>query len=189
MRRKTSFIRKVDSSEDCPSPEDSIYEAHYFSASNSDESFNRVEQLHMVSLEGADITISNAENHRTIANSVPEVSSDNHFRYGHGTVLETITEQKSNSTMHSLIHSRSANDIRELKVVPFLAHRDSMIVAKSPRRKHSFSLDDLNIISRSYHEACSMIERTARKPILIREIYASPKACYLIFHHSNRMND
>jgi hypothetical protein len=34
-----------------------------------------------------------------------------------------------------------------------------------------------------------MIERTARKPILIREIYASPKACYLIFHHSNGMND
>jgi hypothetical protein len=43
VRRKSSFILRGDSSEDFPSPHDSIFEAYSFSAANSDESSHKVE--------------------------------------------------------------------------------------------------------------------------------------------------
>ena len=178
IRRKSSFVRRVDSSEDCPSPHDSIYEAFYFSANNSDESGNRVESWPMVTLQDAS-SLERSRDHRVDENSRGIGASTNtssiddiEFRYGRGTILETITEQKSNNTMRTLARPKSADDIPS---IPFLGHRDSFILAKSPRRKKSFSVDDLALIQNSYHEACSMIERTVRKQLPIPEIYAQPK--------------
>lgn len=136
--------------------------------------------------------MSNVENHQTIQNLTMDRSKDDiQFLYGRGTVLETITEQKSNGTMRSLVHSRSANGLVDFKA-PTLAHKDSVVLAQSRglRRKHSLSVDDLNLINRSYHDVCAMIERAAGKPLPIHEIYASPKVSTVhILIRPNRMND
>ena len=105
----------------------------------------------MVELQKANTRPANHENERTVR--------DEEFRYGRGTVLDTIAEKHSNGTIRSLARPRSADNVCN---IPFLAHRDSFIVTKSPRRKHSFSVDDVQLINRSYHEMC-------------HEIYASPK--------------
>jgi hypothetical protein len=105
----------------------------------------------MVELRKTSIRTSNDENGRTI--------KDVDFLYGRGTVLNTIAEKHSNGTIRSLGIPRPTDGANN---IPFLGHRDSFLVAKSPRRKHSFSLDDLHLINRSYHEVC-------------HEIYASPK--------------
>ena len=105
----------------------------------------------MVELQKAGERTSNVENERTI--------QDTEFRYGRGTILDTITEKNSNGTMKSVTRPRSADDLHK---VPFLGHRDSFLVTKSLGRQHSFSLDDLHLIKQSYHEVC-------------HEIYASPK--------------
>ncbi|KAG0652952.1 hypothetical protein D0Z07_0686, partial [Hyphodiscus hymeniophilus] len=150
IRRKSSFIRRIDSSEECPSPHDSIYEAYNITA--SDESSIRTEQaIAMVQILKAETQPPNDENERIIR--------DADFRYGRGTVLDTITEKHSNGTIRSIARPKSADNVH---YVPFLGHRDSFIGARSPRRRLSFSMDDVQLINQSYHEVC-------------HEIYASPK--------------
>ena len=78
-----------------------------------------------------------------------------HFRYGNGTALDTITEQKSYTTIRSKARTKSADNSPS---IPFLCHRDSFIISKTPRRQISFSLDDIEEIKRSYHDACAVIE-------------------------------
>jgi len=77
------------------------------------------------------------------------------FRYGNGTVLDTITEQKSYTTIRSKARTKSADNSPS---IPFLCHRDSFIISKTPRRQISFSLDDIEEIKKSYHDACAVIE-------------------------------
>lgn len=174
-RRKSSSVLRGDSSEDCPSPHDSIFEAYCFSAGNCEGSSHKIE---LVSISqhnpgAANSPASIDENSRQLIAPADTLSvADVEFRYGRGTVLETITEQKSSNTMRTLARARSADDIPK---VPFLNHCDSFEVAKSPRRKQSFSVDDLALIQRNYHEACAMIERETRKPLPVHEIYAQPK--------------
>lgn len=175
VRRKSSFILRGDSSEDFPSPHDSIFEAYSFSAANSDESSNKFElvsisQHSLGAMSGFAVTNENSTQ-RTAADHTLSVG-DIEFRYGRGTILGTITEQKSSNTMRTLAHTRSADD---LPTVVFLNHCDSFELAKSPRRKQSFSVDDLASIQRNYHEACAMIERETHKPLPVHEIYAQPK--------------
>jgi hypothetical protein len=105
----------------------------------------------MVEFHKAEERTSNIENKRMI--------QDAEFRYGRGTILDTITEKNSNGTMRSVVRPRSADNIH---IIPVLGHRDSLLVAKSLRRRLSFSLDDVHLIKQSYHELC-------------HEIYASPK--------------
>lgn len=151
VRRKSSFIRQIDSSEECPSPHDSIYEAYFITA--SDESSMRLEQsMEMVDIAKLEQRTSNIENERMM--------QDAEFLYGRGTILDTISEKHSNGTIRSVARPRSADNIHD---IPFLGHRNSILVAKSPRRQQSFSMDDMKLIKQSYHEVCT-------------EIYASPKA-------------
>jgi hypothetical protein len=172
VRRKSTFLLHTDSSDDLPSPHDSIFEAFYFSA-NSDESGNRVELINLEPRNRGHGGEVNDENNRGASSSANTYDIDEvEFRYGHGTVLDTITEQKSCATIRTLAHTKSADNMPK---IPFLEHRDSFVVARGPRRKMSFSLDDLNLIKRSYHEACAMIEREAHKPLPVHEIYAQPK--------------
>ena len=178
IRRKSSFILRVDSSEDCPSPHDSIYEAFRFSGPNSDDSGNRAEVWPTLDLQRASTLSLSQDQGVNENNRVGGTSTNQHtiddieFRYGHGTILETITERKSNNTMISLERPKSADNLTS---VPFLGHRDSFILVNSPRRKTSFSVDDLDLTKTSYHEACAIIERTAQKTIPVHEIYAQPR--------------
>jgi hypothetical protein len=176
IRRKHSFVLRGDSSEEIPSPHDSIFEAYYFSAANSEESSHKIE---LVSISKHDIpgaTVDsggNDENSRQLTTPAnPCFVDDIEFRYGHGTVLETITEQKSCNTIRETARTKSADDLPKF---PSLTHRDSFVLAKTPRRKHSFSVDDLALIKQNYHEACAMIEREIRKPLPVHKIYAQPK--------------
>jgi hypothetical protein len=190
VRRRNSFIRTPDSSEELPSPHDSIFEADYFSGTNSDDSYHTAEIVPMKSLREARRRTpsdprENDENSRV---STEAVDADKpQFLYGHGTVLETITEQKSNSSIGTFARRRSVSELHSL---PFLGHRDGFIVAKSPRRQRSLSMDDLrsprrmrslsegdlNNIKDLYHGAVTMIEDTTCKPLQVYEIYAQPKA-------------
>ncbi|KAH7346891.1 hypothetical protein BKA65DRAFT_376894, partial [Rhexocercosporidium sp. MPI-PUGE-AT-0058] len=95
------------------------------------------------------------------------------FRYGHGTALDTITEQKSFTTIRSKARTKSADNSPSL---PFLSHRDCFTISKTPRRQISFSLDDILEIKKSYHDACAVIEQEICKPLLAPEVYAEPKA-------------
>jgi hypothetical protein len=171
VRRKDSFLHRADSSEDYPSPHESIFEAFYFSATNSDESNSRIELITLHPHVGL-----NDENKGPSTPPVANLIDDIQFRYGHGTVLETIAEQKSSGT-RTVSRTKSLDGMPSF---PFLNHRDSFVLSKSPRRKHSFSLDDLALINRYYHEACALIEKDACKackplPLEVPEIYAQPK--------------
>jgi hypothetical protein len=61
-----------------------------------------------------------------------------------------------------------------------LGHRNNFdlpatVTLRPPRRCKSFSADDLVFIKRSYHEACTMIERTTGVSLQVYDIYAEPR--------------
>ncbi|KAF8856714.1 hypothetical protein BDZ45DRAFT_458670 [Acephala macrosclerotiorum] len=178
IRRKSSFIRRADSSEDYPSPHDSIYEAVYFSGTNSDSSGNRIELVDIPPRRsGTVIRSAHNDENRKLSDGRGHSIDDIEFRYGWGTPLETITEQKSFTTLRTARTSSRAGRPKSadgIPSIPFLGHRDSFSLAKSPRRKASFSLDDIVKVQQSYHEACSTIEREIFK-LPINEVYAEPK--------------
>jgi hypothetical protein len=96
VRRKSSFIFHTDSSDDLPNSHDSIFEALYFSAANSDESGNRVELVDLPpKTQGKGGEVNNENNRGTSTSAITYAIDDVEFLYGHGTVLQTITEQKS----------------------------------------------------------------------------------------------
>jgi hypothetical protein len=178
VRRKASFFRQGDSSEESPlSSSSSIFEAFLFSGSNSEESAHKTETWPRIKQPIFQSTRPNNENERQPSSSsrseTTAIITETEFLYGHGTVLDTITEQKSYGTIRSVARTKSAE---ELLTVPLLGHRDSFTLSKNTScRKHSFSLDDIWTIKDSYHEACAMIERVARRSLSIHEIYAKPK--------------
>ncbi len=168
IRRKGSFVRQ-DSSEDFPSSHDSIFEAFCLTA--SDDSGHRPQLIDLPSRIPR-LVKRNDENSR---NPSPlYVVDSTEFLYGNGTVLDTITEQRSFATIRSSKgRTKSADDSPS---VPFLCHRDSFVLSKTPRRQISFSLDNVDSIKQSYHDACAVIEKEACKPSFVHEIYAEPKA-------------
>ncbi|KAL2070020.1 hypothetical protein VTL71DRAFT_14700 [Oculimacula yallundae] len=174
IRRKNSFIRLADSSEDLPSSHESIFEAFCFSSSEA--SSHKAEIIDIPSRIPRPVK-KNDENSREVSpfNFLDSIQ----FRYGHGTALDTITEQKSFATLSSKARTKSADNSPS---IPFLGHRDSFIIAKTPRRQISFSLDDIAEIKRSYHDACGEIEVSyfalsdeICRPLLSQEVYAEPK--------------
>ncbi|KAM3085402.1 hypothetical protein ACMFMG_002480 [Clarireedia jacksonii] len=176
--KNTSFLRQGDSSEESPlSSSSSIFEAFLFSGSSSEESAHKMETWPRIKQSMFHSTRPNNENERQPSSSLrletTPIITETEFLYGHGTVLDTITEQKSYGTIRSVARTKSAE---ELLTVPLLGHRDSFTLGKNIScRKHSFSLDGIWSIKDSYHDACSMIERVARRSLSIHEIYAKPK--------------
>lgn len=177
VRRKSSFLLRSDSSDDYPSPHDSIFEAVYISATNSDELSNRIELVAIpprksktqIRRSGENDENSREQSSTLILTQIDDVE----FLYGHGTLLDTITEQKSNATMRTLARSKSADDMPNSQ---FLSHRDSFMLAKKVRRQESLSLGNMVLMDEFYHAVCSMIAREGRKYLSINEIYAEPKA-------------
>ncbi|XMA17010.1 hypothetical protein WAI453_009801 [Rhynchosporium graminicola] len=167
IRRKGSFIRLADSSEESPSSHESIFEAFCFSSSEA--SSNKGDNIDIPSRIPRPVK-KNDENSREVS---PSTLIDTiQFRYGHGTALATITEQKSVTTLRSKARTKSADNSPR---IPFLGHRDSFTISKTPRRQISFSLDDIVEIKRSYHNACAVIEQEICKSLLAQEVYAEPK--------------
>lgn len=173
VRRKNSFIRHADSSEEPPSPHESIFEAFYFSGANSDESNNRIELISLLP-NGAPVWGNNENRGPSTPPPAANPLDDVQFRYGHGTILDAIPEQKSGKTNRTVSRTKSLDNMAGF---PFLTHRDSFVLSRTPRRKLSFSLDDMALVNRYYHDACTTIEKeTCRTlPVIVSEIYAQPK--------------
>ncbi|KAK2629835.1 hypothetical protein QTJ16_000655 [Diplocarpon rosae] len=167
LRRRSSFILH-DSSEEFPSSHESIFEAFCFSGSEG--SIHKAELIDIPSR----IPRPAKKNDENVKETSPQNFIDaTQFRYGNGTVLDTITEQKSFATLRAKARTKSADASPR---VPFLTHRDSFILSKTPRRMVSFSLDDIDLIKKSYHDACTIIEKEASQPLLAHEVYAEPKS-------------
>jgi len=174
IRRKTSFVLRSDSTEDLASPHDSIFDAIYHSGGSGDENYNGIALSPLPASNPLPEGRTNDENARDgCSNSATNSATDVEFRYGHGTVLDTITEQTSCATIGSLVRSKSVDRMPKFA---FLGHRDSFVLAKSPRRKQSLSMDDIYLIKRSYHDACANIEEAAITALSINKVYAEPKA-------------
>jgi hypothetical protein len=98
---------------------------------------------------------------------------DIQFLYGQGTILDTISEKKSNGTLTTLARTVSLNDLTKMG---HLGHRDSLPLVKHPRRKVSFSMTDVANINTSYHSALAAIEKKISTPPPMHHlIYAEPK--------------
>lgn len=174
IRRKSSFVRRVDSSEDSPSPHSSIFEALYQSNTNSDDSGHLdsgcTRQLPVSGDHASAEARENDENARKQPASVDTlVASESRFLYGHGTVLETITERTSLGS----IRLARAKSVGNLQSVPPADLYNTFVSVKSPQRKKSLSLDDMDLVKDS--QDVSLVESTTDRPMAIHEIYAEPK--------------
>lgn len=135
VRRKSSFVRRLDSSEDLPSSHDSIFIAEYLSPYNSEDSVYKTEnwekiepsiplspRLEFPSLNLPSSSSSSSQNNDENGNARLSIGITP-ILYGHGTPLTTIIEQKSSnptlrgeeesttSATHSLVRPRSASDL------------------------------------------------------------------------------
>ncbi|EPE32237.1 hypothetical protein GLAREA_07370 [Glarea lozoyensis ATCC 20868] len=171
VRRKDSFVLLSDSTDDAFSPHSSIYDAQYYSA--SEENTEKPDPVALTVPKSPSIRLID-ENVRGGDTRTPSITiPDIEFLYGNGTMLDTITEQKSCQTMRSLARPKSVDHIRKMAS---LTHSDSFELSKVPRRMQSLSLDDLASIKLSYHNACHNIESKKCSPVpSIHEIYAQPK--------------
>lgn len=176
VRRKSSFVRRRDSSESVPSSHDSIFVAEYLSPVNSEDNDYKTEprqnfdssvQLPAMA-ELPSLLPDNDEN-----SSGPLSIGSTPILYGHGTPLATIIEQKSSSaTMRTststmsptrtLIRARSASDL-SLSTASASTSTQPQITGASPlkaefsisgmiRRLASFSADDLDSVKLSWPE-------------------------------------
>lgn len=179
IRRKSSFIRRVDSSEESPSPHGSIFEALYQSTTNSDESGNvdswptrhfPIFNQPAAHLSGTRENDENTRQQPAATNTV--AANDSQFLYGRGTVLETITERTSLGSIRILARAKSADD---LHIVPLKDSQSIFTRGKRPQRKKSLSLDDLNLIKDSCQQDTALEERESQTSLAIHEIYAQPK--------------
>lgn len=179
LRRKSSFISRVDSSEEMPNSHESIFMAEYLS-SNSEDSSHKIE-LHPIQKSTAPNHTDDIDASRSISPSVGNTV----IKYGHGTPLTTIVEQKSRATLRTVDSEMLQTSGSELAVASttscLLGHRNSLelpstVTLRIPRRRKSFSADDLILIKHSYHKACSTIELSTRRLRPVNKIYAEPRA-------------
>jgi hypothetical protein len=169
------------------SSHESIFHAERCSSTNSEENDNElcpkttispiIRQIASINLVG---------NNENVRNQLlaPNIGSTP-ILYGHGTALTTNVEEKSSTTMStkvSSVHPGSTFEVSlaRTSIPKLLGHRNSFdlpltVRLRSPRRRKSFSADDLVFIMRSYHEACAVIERTNRGSLQIHDIYAQPR--------------
>lgn len=187
VRRKSSLIRRIDSSEDISSSHESIFHAERFSSTNSeDNDFGSRPEITPSHIITPIASITAVENNGNIRDQIlPPIIGNTPILYGHGTTLTTIVEQKSSATMSTKVSAVNAGSSSEVSLartsIPnLLGHRNSFdlpsrTTLRSPRRRKSFSADDLVFIKRSYHEACVMIERRTGDSLQIHDIYAEPR--------------
>jgi hypothetical protein len=187
IRRKSSLIRRIDSSEDTPSSHESIFRAEHFSNTTSEgndsELWPKIGLSHAIKLITSINLVGNNEKIRSQLLALPTGTTPIH--YGHGTALTTIPEQKSTTTMNTKVPSVGLGSASEVSLarasIPnLLGHRNSFdlpstVTLRSPRRHKSFSADDLIFTKRSYHEACAAIEERTSDSLQIHDVYAQPR--------------
>jgi hypothetical protein len=170
VRRKDSFILLSDSTDDHFSPHGSIYDAQYVSA--SEENIEKLDGIVASMPESPSSLRVIDENVKIGDTRIPSITiPDTQFLYGNGTMLDTITEQRSSLTMRSLARPKSLDQLGQMKS---LTHSDSFELSKVPRRMQSLSLDDLALIKLSYHGACNRIESKRRSLAASESKYYSP---------------
>lgn len=103
VRRKSSFVRRLDSSESVPSSHDSIFVAEYLSPLNSEDSGYKIDPWQnidsLTQLPPADedeLPSLNTDNDENTSRCLSIGNTP--MLYGYGTPLTTIIEQKSSST-------------------------------------------------------------------------------------------
>lgn len=195
LRRKSSFVRRLDSSEDIPSSHGSIVVAEYLSPFNSEASSYKTDNWDSIAQQ-----ISPPPEQPPVE---PEVDENVPQRlslgttpiiYGHGTPLTTIIEQKSsNPTMRdsssstsatrSLVRPRSASDLSTSTTsgyarTPFPSNsplRSKFSASGIIRRLESLSADDsLDSIKLSWPAGYIPTDGGPRSNSPIDQIYAQP---------------
>ncbi|RKF62961.1 hypothetical protein OnM2_029015 [Erysiphe neolycopersici] len=174
IQRENSFTFNSNSSDEFPSPHASIYEAVHISANSSEDNGHKIELINIPPRKSKSFSKGrgNDENIRDVQTKLKTRSDDIGFLYGRGTILDTIAEQKSSTTMRTIARSKSVEDLGNSA---FLRYKNSFDLPNGLHRKRSFSVDDVELIKRSYHEACIMIERKTPKLSSGHQIYAQPK--------------
>jgi hypothetical protein len=175
IRRKESFVRRLDSSEESPSSHGSIFEALYQSATNSDDTGHfELGPRSLPTLTPSTSPPESRENDENIRQSPASTKapggSESQFLYGHGTILETIKERTSHGSIRILARRKSVDDLRS----PSSSQPGGLASRKNPLRQKSHSLDDLEAAKESY-QAKGLVESTAKQSPEIHEIYAGPK--------------
>ncbi|KFX86868.1 hypothetical protein V490_08769 [Pseudogymnoascus sp. VKM F-3557] len=105
VNRKSSFARRLDSSESIPSSHGSIFAAEYVSPHNSEDGGYKIEKWQAI---GSSMRLSEAEEQPPSLLGNDENSDagltvgNTPILYGHGTALTTIVEQKSSATMRTI---------------------------------------------------------------------------------------
>ncbi|KFY24557.1 hypothetical protein V493_05168 [Pseudogymnoascus sp. VKM F-4281 (FW-2241)] len=182
VRRKSSFARRLDSSESIPSSHGSIFAAEYVSPHASEDGGYKIEKWQAIgSSARPSLTeeqpppplLGNDEN-----SSVGLSVGNTPILYGHGTALTTIIEQKSSATMRTistpspvrtLIRPRSTSDLSSSsasaslqKQPPKASHiRGEFSISGMIHRLASFSDEDVGTIKLSWPEGYDPI---ANKP-------------------------
>jgi hypothetical protein len=106
LRRKISFKRHIDSSEEFPSSHDSLFDAEYFSGLSSEDSNHDPNSWQYSSLSSIALATSppsHIENSTYLSQNLTPIIGSTRIIYGHGTPLATIVEQQSKSTIRSAI--------------------------------------------------------------------------------------
>ena len=164
VRRKSSFVRRLDSSEDLPSSHDSIFIAEYLSPYNSEDSVYKTEnwekiepsiplspRLELPSLNLPSVSSLSSQNNDENSTTCLSIGITP-ILYGHGTPLTTIIEQKSSnptlrgeegsttSATRSLARPRSASDLTTSSTPnSSLRLQRSSAIGGSPLRNLHFS--------------------------------------------------
>ncbi|OBT74479.1 hypothetical protein VF21_06932 [Pseudogymnoascus sp. 05NY08] len=182
VSRKSSFARRLDSSESIPSSHGSIFAAEYVSPHASEDGGFKIEKWQAI---GSSVRLSATEEQAPPLLSVDENSDvglpvgNTPILYGHGTALTTIIEQKSSmatlrtistpSPVRTLTRPRSTSDLSSSSASAFILKqppkaspiRGEFSISGMIHRLASFSDEDVGTIKLSWPEGYDPI---ANKP-------------------------
>lgn len=138
IQPKVSFPLSNNSSEDYSNSSTSIYEAVYVSATSNDKNQHKIEVVNIPPRKRLPTqkNRANNENDKNAGGDFYRYPNDTEFLYGFGTQLDTIREQKSETTAESFTRSKSAGS---RKFLLSRKYRDRPTLPNSLHRKLSWS--------------------------------------------------
>lgn len=184
ISRKTSFARRLDSSESVPSSHGSIFAAEYVSPHSSEDGGYKIEKWQTISSSTRPsateeqlppLLVGNDEN-----SGVGSPVGNTPILYGHGTPLTTIVEQKSSSAtlrtistpspVRTLTRPRSTSDLSSSSASAYVQKhppkasriRGEFSISGMIHRLASFSDEDVGSIKLSWPEGYDPIANTPK---------------------------
>ncbi|KAL5346374.1 hypothetical protein ACLOAV_008644 [Pseudogymnoascus australis] len=184
ISRKTSFARRLDSSESVPSSHGSIFAAEYVSPHSSEDGGYKIEKWQAISSSTRPsateeqlppLLVGNDEN-----SGVGLPVGNTPILYGHGTPLTTIVEQKSSSAtlrtistpspVRTLTRPRSTSDLSSSSASAYVQKhppkaspiRGEFSISGMIHRLASFSDEDVGSIKLSWPEGYDPIANTPK---------------------------